>query len=112
MVLVTYLPCLITHIASYCDENNVDITLIKKGTGYMFIDLEKDGKKMSFRDVRSYCPPCSLDKFLKTWEAPFSKSIFPYQRYSSVEELSQTTDFPTKQDFFNSLKQVCNYKIQ
>ena len=72
----------------------------------MTVDLEKDGKKLSFRDVRSYCPPCSLDTFLKSWEAPFSKSIFPYQRYSSVEELAQTTDFPTKDDFYNSLKQV------
>ena len=100
------LPCLITYIATYCEQNEVQINIIKKGAGYMTVDLVKDGKRMTFRDVRNYCPPCSLDKFLTSWEAPFSKSIFPYQRYGSVEELAAATEFPTKEDFFNSLKQV------
>ena len=72
----------------------------------MTVELVKDDKRIEFRDVRHYCPPCSLDKFLKSWEAPFTKSIFPYQRYNSVEELARSTEFPEKADFFNSLKQV------
>ena len=85
--------------------------ILKKTASYFTLELIKDEnlpteKRISFRDVRNYCPPCSLDKFLRTWEAPFSKSIFPYQRYSSVEDLGQATEFPSKEDFFNSLKQV------
>ena len=105
------IPCLITYFASYCREKEVEIRILKKTASYFTLELIKDEKlptekRISFRDVRNYCPPCTLDKFLRTWEAPFSKSIFPYQRYSSVEELGQATEFPSKEDFFNSLKQV------
>ena len=105
------IPCLITYFASYCQENEVKINILKKTASYFTLELIKDEKlptekRISFRDVRNYCPPCGLDKFLRTWEAPFSKSIFPYQRYSSVEELAQATEFPSKEAFFNSLKQV------
>ena len=105
------IPCLITYFATYCREKDIKMRILKKTTSYFTLELIKDEnlpteKRISFRDVRNYCPPCSLDKFLRTWEAPFSKSIFPYQRYSSVEELAQATEFPSKEDFFNSLKQV------
>ena len=105
------IPCLITYFATYCHEKNLKKMILKKTASYFTLELIKDEKlptekRISFRDVRNYCPPCGLDKFLRTWEAPFSKSIFPYQRYSSVEELSQATEFPPKEDFFNSLKQV------
>ena len=105
------IPCLITYFATYCREKDIKMRILKKTTSYFTLELIKDEnlpteKRISFRDVRNYCPPCSLDKFLRTWEAPFSKSIFPYQRYSSVEELGQATEFPSKEDFFNSLKQV------
>ena len=105
------IPCLITYFATYCREKDIKMRILKKTTSYFTLELIKDEnlpteKRISFRDVRNYCPPCSLDKFLRTWEAPFSKSIFPYQRYSSVEELGHATEFPSKEDFFNSLKQV------
>ena len=105
------LPCLMTYFASYKEKTGIKINILKKAASYFTVELIKDEKlptekRMSFRDVRSYCPPCNLDTFLTSWEAPFSKSIFPFQRYGSVEELAQATDFPTKEDFFNSLKQV------
>ena len=115
------LPCLMTYFASYKEKTGIKINILKKAASYFTVELIKDEKlptekRISFRDVRSYCPPCNLDTFLTSWEAPFSKSIFPYQRYGSVEELAQATEFPTKEDFFNSLKQVfqissCQYLI-
>ena len=110
------LPCLMTYFASYKDKTGIKINILKKAASYFTVELIKDEKlptekRISFRDVRSYCPPCNLDTFLTSWEAPFSKSIFPYQRYGSVEELAQATDFPTKEDFFNSLKQVFHISL-
>ena len=100
-----------TYFASYKEKTGIKINILKKAASYFTVELIKDEKlptekRISFRDTRSYCPPCNLDTFLTSWEAPFAKSIFPYQRYGSVEELAQATEFPTKEDFFNSLKQV------
>lgn len=103
---------MVTYIATYCEQHEIDIDIIKKGAGYMTVDLKKGTKRITLRDVRNYCPPMTLDKFLKTWESPFLKSIFPYQRFRSVEELSTTTDFPSKEDFYNSLKQVNHNTIK
>ena len=72
----------------------------------MTLNLERDGLEVVFKDVRHYTSPCNLDKFLRTWEAPAEKSVFPYQRFSSIEELIQTTEFPPIEDFFSDLKQV------
>ena len=59
-----------------------------------------------FKDVRHYSSPCDLATFLKTWEASAEKSIFPYQKFGSIEELEQTIEFPTIEDFYSELKQV------
>ena len=100
------LPCLLTYITSYCGRNHIKMEVIKKCTSYMAITLSNRGTVLSFRDVLNFTPPCSMDRFLRSWEAPFTKSIFPYQKYKSIEEIHQSLDFPTRADFFNSLKQV------
>lgn len=94
------------YITGYCNSKGIKMDPIVKSSGYMSLILSKDDKQMAFRDVMNYSPPCSLDRFLQSWEASFTKSIFPYQLYSSVEELHQSTEFPAREDFFNSLKQV------
>ena len=68
--------------------------------------IHPSGLEVVFKDVRHYTSPCNLDKFLKTWQAPAEKSVFPYQKYSSIEELEQATEFPPIEDFFSDLKQV------
>ena len=94
-------------LSKWCRENDIDVSVIKKGTAYMTLNLQRsDGLEVVIKDVRHYTSPCNLDKFLKTWEAPADKSIFPYQRFGSIEELEQTTDFPPIEDFFSDLKQV------
>ena len=73
----------------------------------MTLNLKRsDGLEVVFKDVRHYTSPCNLDKFLKTWQAPAEKSVFPYQLYSSIEELEQATEFPPIEDFYSDLKQV------
>ena len=83
------------------------MSVIKKGSGYMTLNLKNENYlEVSFKDVRHYTSPCNLDKFLKTWQAPAEKSIFPYQKYSSIEELELATNFPSLEDFYSDLKQV------
>ena len=94
-------------LSKWCRENDIDVSVIKKGTAYMTLNLQRsDGLEVVFKDVRHYTSPCNLDKFLKTWQAPAEKSVFPYQKYSSVEELELATEFPPIEDFYSDLKQV------
>ena len=99
-------PVVIGMISRWCREQSCKIEVIKKGSGYMTLNVKRGDLEVVFKDVRHYTSPCNLDKFLKTWEAPADKSIFPYQRFGSIEELEQTTDFPPIEDFFSDLKQV------
>ena len=50
--------------------------------------------------------PCPLSHYLKQWQAPAEKSIFPYSLYSSIEELQRATEFPKHEDFYSSLQKV------
>ena len=98
-------PLLIGLISKWCKNNLVEMNVIKKGAGYMTLSL-KDDLEIVFKDVRHYTSPCNLDKFLKTWEAPAEKGIFPYQKYKTVEEIEHAVEFPSIEDFYSDLKQV------
>ena len=74
----------------------------------MVLELKDADLIASLRDTRHYTSPCNLDSFLKTWKAPAEKSIFPYSKFSSIEECEATEEFPPISDFFNDLKQVNN----
>lgn len=101
------IPVIIGLVAKWCRQNSIQVDVIKKGSGYMTLSLKNPERlEVVFKDVRHYTSPCNLDKFLKTWQAPAEKSVFPYQLYSSIEELEQSTEFPPIEDFFSDLKQV------
>ena len=57
-----------------------------------------------FLDVLNYTAPCSLDKYLKTWQASEAKGIFPHERFNSIEQIEETTVFPAYEEFFSTLK--------
>jgi len=54
-------------------------------------------------DVLHYTSPCNYSGYLKQWGVTEEKSIFPYQFYSSVEELEAATEFPVQSAFFSEL---------
>lgn len=101
---------LLPGILTYCKKNNIEISCIKKGTSFFAITLKKNlGNRIamiSIRDILNYNSPTSLDKYLKTWNGVFSKSIFPYTFWSTIEEMRACKEFPDKSAFFNDLKQV------
>ena len=97
---------MIGMISKWCNDNQVKTSTIKKGSGYMVLEITDADLVISMKDTRHYTAPCTLDSFLTTWKAPAQKSIFPYQKFSSIEECEATTEFPPIEDFFNDLKQV------
>ena len=46
----------------------------------------------------------SLDKYLKTWTSQFSKLVYPYEHFESIEEIREQKTFPSHSEFKSSLK--------
>ena len=103
------LPCLIGLIFNYCQKNECTFQSLKKGTGYMVINISKQiGERtasITCRDTLKYTAPCKLSTYLKQWGADLSKSIFPYSLYNSIEELEEACEFPPYEDFYSELTQ-------
>ena len=104
------LKVMLPGIMEHSKKFNVKIEAIKKTSSFFNLTLKKHDDDyiavLSFRDVINYNAPCSLDSYLKTWNGEYSKSIFPYTFFKSVEELRTHSEFPSKEAFFNDLKQV------
>ena len=95
------LVVLMPYIAKWCGTD-IEKDLIKRGAQYMMMNVDR----IQFRDVLDFTAPTNLDKYLKTWNASDAKSIFPYSYFNSIEDLESTIEFPSKEAFFNELKQV------
>ena len=100
------MPCISSLLHKYCKENKVKFECLKKGTKYLRITLSREDRMLDFPDVLSYSSPCTLEKFLRQWGASATKSVFPYQKYSSIEEMRADTEFPKYEEFYSSLKKV------
>ena len=95
------LVVLMPYIAKWCGTE-INTNMIKRGAQYMMLNVDR----VQFRDVLDFTAPTNLDKYLKTWNASEVKSIFPYSYFKSIEALEKTIEFPSKEAFFNELKQV------
>ena len=73
--------------------------VMKRGASYFTVKT----RDLRFKDVLNYTAPCSYDKFLKSWDSPLEKSIFPYSYYGQIEEMRISTDFPPFEAFKNEL---------
>jgi len=94
------LKVIIGHILDYADMDR--FSAIKRGSQYLSISLGD----ICFKDVLSFTSPCNLDKYLKQWKAPAQKSIYPYSRFTCIEEIEACIEFPPHADFYNELKKV------
>ena len=104
------LKVMLPGIMEYKKKHSLDVSVIKKGSSIFNLILRKEeGDRvavLSKRDTCNFNAPCSLDDYLMTWNGDYSKSIFPYTFFKSVEELRTHSEFPSKEAFFNDLKQV------
>ena len=97
-------PCIISPLIKALEstEENFNlktVTLIKKGAQYFTISTSK----FVFNDTLHFSAPCNYSKYLKQWGISENKSIFPYTKYNSVEDLNADTEFPSYADFFSEL---------
>ena len=77
-----------------------EINVIKQGGSYTQLVV---GHKFKFLDVYKFqSPHTSLDQFMKTYKAPVSKGVFPYEYLTS--ETLHSRDLPTIEDFYSQLK--------
>ena len=93
------MPCLAPLIFSMAKRKGYKINCIKRGTRYLNVTIGD----FSFRDILMLSSPCKLSDYLKTWKTSECKSIFPYQKYKSIEQLENDTTFPPIEDFYSSL---------
>ena len=91
------LPCLMNMIIQIAGPDSIKV--IKKGNSIFDLNV----KLLSFRDCSNYTGPMSLSKFAEIFKLPISKSIFPYEAYSSISEIRDQIDWPSYPAFQSSL---------
>ena len=75
------------------------VNVLKKGASYFSVSCGG----LIFKDALNFTSPCKLEKFLKNWEAPYCKSIWPYSLFQSIEEIRSTKKFPKRSEFYSEL---------
>ena len=75
------------------------VSCLKKGSQYFAIYTND----YVFTDVLHFTSPCNYSSYLKQWGVVEEKSVFPYQHFSTIEELESTKEFPPKEAFFSDL---------
>ena len=94
------IPCIAGPLFSYLQEKCRKITVLKKMSSYIVVATDV----IRLKDALRFTAPCSYDKFARVWEAPTSKSIWPYSFYNTVEEMRAAKKFPPISAFESTLK--------
>ena len=97
------LPIIFNKIIEILDFENFareKISVLKKGLSYFSINIGR----LHFKDLTCFNCPMSLDRYLKIWNGEQQKLVYPYERFSSIEEIRLCKTFPPIQDFMTTLK--------
>jgi hypothetical protein len=76
------------------------MSVIKKGTCYFCVKTPS----FEFKDAMLFSTPTSLSGYLSQGGVTEQKSIWPYEKYSSVHDIIVDRHFPEYEEFFSSLK--------
>ena len=90
-------------IVKVFDESGIDrktVHLLKKGTAYFSCVFGN----LHFKDLLNFTCPMSLDRYLKTWTSDCVKMVYPYELFSSIDEIRAQKTFPEIEDFKTALK--------
>ena len=97
---------LMEYIVKVLDDSEKEIfearsmKILKKCNKYFSVKF----KRLHFKDLLNFTCPMNLDKYLKTWTSGFEKLVYPYEHFSSIEEIRNCTQFPDKRAFHTLLK--------
>ena len=97
------LAIIFDDIIRTADEMGVkreDINVLKKGTSYFSLTIGK----LHFKDLLNFTANMPLDRYLKTWTADCVKLLYPYEKFSNIEEIRAQIEFPGIEEFKSSLK--------
>ena len=78
-------------------NNSPDV--IKRGSKIIFLQY----RQIAFVDAMTFGPGCSLDEFGKMWGANIKKGCFPYEKYLTIQQLVEDTQWPCLGDFKSKL---------
>ena len=90
------------YIVEYALQRKIEVSVLKKGSKYFNVKVGS----IIFVDILNFTAPCSLEKYLSQWyEGEVKKSVFPYQHFSTIEEIRNQIEFPSHEAFYSDLKQ-------
>ena len=84
------------------DGENMNISVIFKGSALFHIQTNE----LRFMDIMSFTVPCSMDDFVKTWLGKSVKLPYPYEDFTSVEEIVICKEYPTLEQFQTKMKPI------
>lgn len=83
------------------DPRGKGITPIKKGNTFMALMMED----VLFLDISNYLAAgTSYDKWIKAFQIPQTKGIWPYEWFQTIDQLQQD-HLPPKEAFYSTLRQ-------
>ena len=94
------LPVMIAPLLTQLQIVDSKISVLKKMSSYFAITTQK----FAFKDALRFTAPCSYEKYAKMWDAPSSKSLWPYSYYTSVDEMKAAKTFPPLSAFESKLR--------
>ena len=104
------LPIIFDLIVQVFDRprfNRKSVSILKKGNSYFSCNFGN----LHFKDLLNFTCPQSLDRYLKTWTSNSAKLVYPYEKFSSIEEIRSQVQFPPITDFVSTLKHDVDEEI-
>ena len=94
------IPVLFAGLLEYAKSCKFPINVIKRGNKFMTLQIEN----IVFCDVLNFTSGCSLDSFARMWGSTQSKGIFPYEKYTTIDQMENDNTWPSMIDFKSTLK--------
>ena len=92
-------PILMPYIAQAAINNEFAMPktfdILKRSTKYISIKFGK----IHFKDILLFSNPITLDRYLKTWTTDQKKYCYPYELFTSIDQVRKCTEFPPYSDF-------------
>ena len=91
-------PGLVHHLMANQPDPEKKLFYIRRGTALIMLSIS-NYSKITFLDAKNLSHPTTLDKFGKMWNADVVKGVFPYEMFSTVDEMRHYTEFPPIHNF-------------
>ena len=108
------LPILLPYLVNYASRKGIKVKALKRTNTYISLRIgnlvfkgifsTSAQRHVTLIDTINLNSKCSLDKYMKQWGASAQKMIFPYEKFNSIEELRATTEFPSYESFYSTLR--------